>query len=497
MTWDDWVAEDPRRQAVETHRSYGASWAEEDPAACRELRFVPGTGEVCVVDPVDGAVEVLGVVHDVALLDEAIEGWEEAQHRAGSLYWLRASIGRPHQLAPGRVDPEVGPPAPAGEPGRSPGSRYRLDEADGSWWDLGWDRPLATFYAQRYLPDTTDPGGMDTGEPSTWLGGRPGELPDLATLEAAVGRRLPAETAFELVADQDALPRKAPPPFTLSTPPAGPRTGPVEQPSFRAWTAADERRDCTHWDFGAYLGEDGAERYGAGWVPATGEVYVIGPGTERPVEVFGRIGDQAVLNAALAGWEDRAMEPGSVYWLRWQVAQARGLEATAAPPLDGGELRAWTADLDDRQSGLEERERALDRRERQLAAERRALHGDGPIEPAWSLPAGPLVGLLTEVRRDTGDDMGTVARGLGLDPAWVQDVVTGAVTEVDLPHVQQVCAGASCSPYDLWGEGAGAVLHAYPPDLWPRTIEPLPRFEADPERPGPDVDFGPGPEIDL
>jgi hypothetical protein len=53
-------------------------------------------------------------------------------------------------------------------------------------------------------------------------------------------------------------------------------------------------------------------------------------------------------------------------------------------------------------------------------------------------------------------------------------VMDGTITEVDLDHVQRLCEGLHCTPYDFWGAEAGrSIVHAYGPELWPRYIEPL------------------------
>lgn len=100
--------------------------------------------------------------------------------------------------------------------------------------------------------------------------------------------------------------------------------------------------------------------------------------------------------------------------------------------------------------------------------------------------------ILVALQAGTGDTMADVAKGCGLKADWAADVAAGRITEVDLPHIQEVCEGLHCSPYDLWGKDtAQAILHAYGPELWPRFIEPL---EPPPiELPGPE----PPPELTL
>ncbi|HET7486659.1 MAG TPA: hypothetical protein VFJ85_01935 [Acidimicrobiales bacterium] len=84
---------------------------------------------------------------------------------------------------------------------RPEGARYEVDDDDGSWWELGWDAPLATFYAQHWgAPD-------DGGEPvSDWHGRIWAEHPDLDSLEEALGWVLPADVRADLEDDRAAWP---------------------------------------------------------------------------------------------------------------------------------------------------------------------------------------------------------------------------------------------------------------------------------------------------
>jgi DNA-binding Xre family transcriptional regulator len=90
------------------------------------------------------------------------------------------------------------------------------------------------------------------------------------------------------------------------------------------------------------------------------------------------------------------------------------------------------------------------------------------------VPATVVAIQLRGLMVDTGDDLPTVARGIGLDPDWAQRVLDGDVIEVDVAHVQQLCEGLQCTPYDLFGaEAARSIAHVYGPELWPSAIEPL------------------------
>jgi hypothetical protein len=94
---------------------------------------------------------------------------------------------------------------------RPMGARYRLDEADGSWWEVGWDRPLATFYAQHYSPVPFDPFSGD--DLLHWYGTDLAELPTTEALAARLPLALPDDVARELAADAAAYPNLGPPPF--------------------------------------------------------------------------------------------------------------------------------------------------------------------------------------------------------------------------------------------------------------------------------------------
>ncbi|MDP9418630.1 MAG: hypothetical protein M3P53_00425 [Actinomycetota bacterium] len=91
------------------------------------------------------------------------------------------------------------------------GARYRVDQPDGSWWELGWDRPLATFYAQRYAPVSFDP--ASGSELLAWHGTDFAELPSVDALARRAAVALPAQVERELAADARAHPNLGPPPF--------------------------------------------------------------------------------------------------------------------------------------------------------------------------------------------------------------------------------------------------------------------------------------------
>lgn len=490
MRWDEWLAADVDRRPATTHVRLGDGWAEEGPATAWSVRWVPGTGEVVACPSGGGDVERLGYLGGREEVEDALDGWEEAMPREGSLYWARSAVTAVAQL-------RAPPPEPVAAE-RYQGARYRLNEPDGSWWEVGWDRPLATYYAQHRIDDEP----LDVPRVAEWHGTDWEELAAVDELEAAVGRPLGPQVRAELAADAEAFPAHARPPFVLR------RLAELDGdevldpgPGYEAWLAAEPLRRV-QWDYGlAWRGEDLEESYRLSWVPESGELFLVDAAERGRVEVIGRFADQADVDRALGGWRDHVLQPGGLYWLRDAAGRAReaeqAFEQAFEQEITGTDLRSWTAELDARSTGLDLLEGDLERRERRLDARERALRAALDVEPRWGLPVAPVAELLAGVEAGTGDDLATVARGIGLEPAWAASVVAGEVGEVDLPHVAQVCEGLRCSPYDLWGEDdAAGILHAYPPSLWPRFIEPLQPPDLGIEPPGPELP-GPGPELGL
>jgi hypothetical protein len=173
-------------------------------------------------------------------------------------------------------------------------------------------------------------------------------------------------------------------------------------------------------------------------------------------------------------------------WLHAHGIEPNGLIPELEPPLvetEPTERRLLDSDnfadehkrcVDQRLRELAERQRDLDRHQRRLDAQAAALRTALDVEPAWSLPAGPLVAQIRYVQQGTGDQIDIVAKGFGVEDWWAESVLTGKITEVDIEHIQNVCEALHCSPYDLWGvDDARRILHVYGPELWPRFIEPL------------------------
>jgi hypothetical protein len=91
------------------------------------------------------------------------------------------------------------------------GARYRIDQPDGTWWELGWDRPLGTFYAQHWSPEPYDPFTPD--EPLAWHGTDLAEVTTVASLAATIGVPIPDDIVESLQRDAHAYPHTIDPPF--------------------------------------------------------------------------------------------------------------------------------------------------------------------------------------------------------------------------------------------------------------------------------------------
>lgn len=170
--------------------------------------------------------------------------------------------------------------------------------------------------------------------------------------------------------------------------------------------------------------------------------------------------------------------------LQLQMAEADAESATEelGPALDGAAKRGGPATaaltrqlaaLDARSRALDAREQALMEREARFDAEAAELRQSASV-PAWSVPAGPAALQIRNLMVETGDELATVARGIGVEAEWAAGVLSGAITDIDVDHVQRLCEGLHCTPYDLFGACAGrSIAHVYGPELWPRYIEPL------------------------
>jgi hypothetical protein len=178
------------------------------------------------------------------------------------------------------------------------GVRYRLDEPDGSWWELGWDRPLGTFYAQHYRLDVEGDEQVVTD-----LGNGLSEIPTTAHLRQQIGQPLPADVARELDADAATFPFVAPPrvmaaPDMLVLTP-DPGTGATSAAQLAAWEASLRRWEdrLTGWAQSLYVQWGIEPRWSLPAAPATEalrglhaasahedvETFAAGVGLDRPL----------------------------------------------------------------------------------------------------------------------------------------------------------------------------------------------------------------------
>ena len=150
------------------------------------------------------------------------------------------------------------------------GIRYRLEEPDGSWWELGWDRPLGTFYAQHYRPDAEGHEHVTTD-----LGNGLSEIPTTAHLSQQISKPIPVDVARELDADAAAFPFVSPPrvmaaPDMLVLTP-DPDTGATSTAQLAAWEASLRRWEdrLTGWAHSLYAQQGIEPRWSLPATPAT------------------------------------------------------------------------------------------------------------------------------------------------------------------------------------------------------------------------------------
>jgi 2'-5' RNA ligase len=327
MNLEAWLDQDRRRVPSERHRSYGDGWTVDD-AQHWTVRWVAATGELYTTGPSD-EVDVVGVFTE-ATATSIVAGWETDQGQPGSLYRLRVAADRATEALASEADRGQDRPS---------GARYRLEGNDGTWWEMGWNRRLATFYAQRFR-SAAGPDGPH--RMLTWHGNVDGDLRDVSDLEQAVGRRLDSETAAELSIDKSYFPNPGRPPF-LSWADELEAEETQEQTMaktllYEQWIEADHRRAVPHLDYGIHW--TGAEpnepddRRRLSWVPDTGELYTV-DAADR-VEVLGVVETRDQVDITLSGWTIRSLEPGSIAWARRAVrAVGQTVDGDDSRPLKG------------------------------------------------------------------------------------------------------------------------------------------------------------------
>lgn len=293
--------------------------------------------------------------------------------------------------------------------------RFVLREDDGTWWEIGWDRHLATYWAQHL---TTDAYGVE--QILAWHGADPHEAPTINVLTNAMRRPLPRNIAQDLqrsrLADQTFKPVAV---------------------SLSDWTQERAERRVPHVDFGSRWIDparpDVEQR--VSWVPTTGELYAVDRRSGDGLQLLAVLPTHDDVTQALEGWAAvAASDRPEVTWLQNRVENVgidtpAGVETTAEPTAVGVRL-----------------------------------------------PAAPAAAALASFVGGPGvdDDPLLISRGLNLDADLVGGLLAGTTTELGVDEIAAVCEAFHCSPYDLWEPAvARNILHAYGPEKWPRHIEPL------------------------
>jgi hypothetical protein len=130
----------------------------------------------------------------------------------------------------------VGLAPPSENTERPMGARYRLDLDDGTWWELGWDKPLGTFFATR-LADDEEVGHRVLED----FGNHLSEIANIAHLGRLVRRPIPPQIAQDLAGDAVAhpftsVPRYLPEAEMLVITP-DPSDGSAQQAELARWEA--------------------------------------------------------------------------------------------------------------------------------------------------------------------------------------------------------------------------------------------------------------------
>ncbi|MGH9212210.1 MAG: hypothetical protein ACRD2C_16235 [Acidimicrobiales bacterium] len=81
-------------------------------------------------------------------------------------------------------------------------TRYRVNESEGSWWEVGWNAQLGTFYA-RHFEQTPDP---DNHRLVEWIGTEFTEIGTVTQLRDRIGVTVPPAVRVQLDADRSVRP---------------------------------------------------------------------------------------------------------------------------------------------------------------------------------------------------------------------------------------------------------------------------------------------------
>jgi hypothetical protein len=177
---------------------------------------------------------------------------------------------------------------------------------------------------------------------------------------------------------------------------------------------------------------------------------------------------QAMLDAA------RARAPGTAPLGRPAVQHL--VDAAGAVP--AAELRAFVACLEQEErlglvDALEQRHGALRRWSADLDRREERLARAGPEPSVYAalrrgaqvcLPAPPAAEQIALLIAETGDDLDTVARAVGMDPARARGVVDGEVEWLDAREAAQLCVALELAPSEVFGAGAEELVVASSPE---------------------------------
>ena len=90
---------------------------------------------------------------------------------------------------------------------------------------------------------------------------------------------------------------------------------------------------------------------------------------------------------------------------------------------------------------------------------------------AGVVPPAAVAACLAQLVVESGDDIATVGAAVGVDPAWARGVLTGEVAQVEVAHVQAMCAALEATPEELFGPCAES-LHLGPRPMTAAELAP-------------------------
>lgn len=132
--------------------------------------------------------------------------------------------------------------------GRPTGHRYRLREDPSHHWEIGWDQPQGTSYAQHIQ----QPPGEPPRNSLEWIGHRFTEIDTVDRLEERMNRALPSEIRRQLVTDQITYPYRGPPELAPALAairyPTGDRADRPDRPDQLLMATGYERSGIVAWD---------------------------------------------------------------------------------------------------------------------------------------------------------------------------------------------------------------------------------------------------------